>query len=76
MCRVAHTCIFAVHVGTVLFVLILSIRPKAYCVPSSYIFPVVQNSEDLSIKLNIDLVSTEYPRPRNSTWLNKGEENI
>ena len=68
---VARTCIFAVHVGTVLFVLIRSLSPKVHVIATSYLFPVLQNCEDLSIKHNIDLVSTEYPRPENSTWLLK-----
>ena len=59
--KVARTCIFT----TVFIVLI------RYVIATLYLFPVLQNYEDLSIKHNIDLVSTEYPRPQNSTWLEK-----
>ena len=40
-----------------------------------YLVPVLQipNCEDLSIKHNIDLVNTEYPRPQNRTWLEKAK---
>ena len=64
--RVARTCIFAVQVGTALIVLIPSLCPKADVVAIwyMYLFPVLQNCEDLLIKHNIDLVSTEYPRPQ------------
>ena len=48
--RVARTCMFVVQVGTALIVLILSLRPKAYVIATSYSFPVLQNFEDLSIK--------------------------
>ena len=69
--RVARTCIFAVQVGTALIVPIRSPRQEAHVLITSYLFPVLQNCKDLSIKHNIDLVSTEYPRPQNSTWLEK-----
>ena len=68
---VACTCIFALQVGTVLIVLIRSLRPKVHVIATSYLFPVLQNCADLSIKHNIDIVSTEYARPQNSTWLEK-----
>ena len=67
--RDARTCIFAVHVGTVLIVLIQSLRQKVHVIATLYLFPVLQNCEDLLIKQNIDLVSTEYPRPKKSTSL-------
>ena len=55
--RVTRTCIYSVQVGTVLIVLIRSLRPKAHVIATSYLFPLLQNCEDLSIKHNIDLVS-------------------
>ena len=56
-----HNC----RVGTALIVLIPpSLRPKAYVIATSYLFPVLQNCEDLSIKHNIVFVSTKYPRPQ------------
>ena len=61
--KVARTCIL-----TTVTVFIVLIR---YVIATLYLFPVLQNYEDLSIKHNIDLVSTEYPRPKNSTWLEK-----
>ena len=69
MYRVAHTCIFAIQVGTgaAVIVLIRSLRPKAHVVATSYLFPVLQKCDDLSIKHNIYLVRTEFPRPQNST---------
>ena len=48
-----------------------SLRPKAHVIATSLLFPVLQNCEDLSIKHNIDLESTEYPRNQNSSWLEK-----
>ena len=45
--------------------------PQSACCCYLYLFPVLQNCEDLSIKHNIDFVSTGYPRPQNSTWLEK-----
>ena len=45
--------------------------PKSACIATSYLLPLLQNYEDLSIKHNINLVSTEYPKPQNSTWLEK-----
>ena len=65
----SRTCIFAVQVGTALIALIRSLLPKAHAIATPYLFLVQQNCEDLSIKHNIDIVSTEYPRPQNSTWL-------
>ena len=59
--RVARTCIFAVQVGTARIVLIRSLRSKAHVIATSHL--VLQNCEDLSIKHNIDLVGTDYPRP-------------
>ena len=52
LCKVERTCIFA----TAFTVLIRSLRPKAYVIATLYLFPVLQNYEDLSIKHNIDLV--------------------
>ena len=74
--RVARTCIFVVHVGTAFIgfnSLIRSLRPKTHVFASSYLFLVLHNCEDLSIKHNIELVGTEYPRPQNSTWLEKAK---
>ena len=48
----------SVQVGAALFALIRSLRPKAHAIVVSYLFPVLQNCEDLSIKHSIDLVST------------------
>ena len=45
--------------------------PKSACIATSYLLPVLQNYDDLSIKHNINLVSTEYPKPQNSIWLEK-----
>ena len=67
MRRVARPCIFAVHLGTALIVLIRSLRPKAQVSATSYLFLVLQNCEILLIKRKIYLVSTEYHRPQNST---------
>ena len=61
--RAARSCIFAVHEGTARIVLIQSLRPTAHVISTSYLYPVLQN--------NIELLSTEYPRPKNSTWLEK-----
>ena len=58
---------FAVQKDTVLILLIQSLHAIAI----SYLFPVLQNCEDLSTKHNVDLVSTEYPRLQNSTCLEK-----
>ena len=66
---------FCDEVGTALLVLIRSLCPKAYVIATSYLFPVLQNCVDLSLKHNIDLVSTEYPRPQNSIWLEKVKKN-
>ena len=71
MRRVSRTCLVAVQVGTAHIVLIKSLRPKAHGMATSFYFQVLQNWEDLSIEHNIDLVSIEYPRPQNSTWLEK-----
>ena len=43
--------------------------PRTHIIATSYLYPVLQNCEDLSIKHNIGLVSTEYLRPQKSTWL-------
>ena len=67
-------CIFAVQVRKALSVLVLRLRPKAHVNATSHLFLVLHNGEDLSIKQNINLVSTEYSRPQNSTWLEKGEK--
>ena len=39
LCRVAHTCIFAVQIGTGLIVIIRSLRPIAHVISTSYLFP-------------------------------------
>ena len=59
------------QVSTALIVLIRSLRLKAHVIATSYLCSVLQNCEDLSIKHNIDFVSTVYPRPKKSTWLEK-----
>ena len=67
----APTCKFAVQVGTALIVLIKVYAQKRMLLLPR--IPVLQNCEDLSTKQTIDLVSTEYPRPQNSSWLEKVE---
>ena len=43
--------------------------PKMHVIATLYLFPALQNCESLSIKRHIDLVSTDYFRFQNSTWL-------
>ena len=64
-----HIC--RIGVGAALIVLIRGIPSKAHVIATSYLYLVLQNCEDFSIKQNIDLVSTVYHRPPNSTWLER-----
>ena len=70
-----YTCselfVVQIHVGTALIVFIWSLRPQAHVIATLYLFPELQNCVDLSIKHNIDLVSTEYPLAQNNTWFEK-----
>ena len=68
--RVAHTCIFTVHLGTTLIVLIRSLRQKsAYCCYIVFISNVTTLWRFID-QTHTDRVRTEYPWPQNSTcWL-------